>query len=194
MIFLIYIITIFFMSLININVAINMNVNHNNNILYTDRENNINIKKYLGKWNIIYSNIQKINDNMDQCQNFYFYFDNNNQFIYRFEKIDENLNKNNKTGIIHIQNIDKSHLWKIKPTDNYSDEFHQEILYVDPEYKFSLISDIKKEKLYILARPYISNYDSSNLVIKHIIEKFNLQNTEFSEINHSECIIFENNY
>ncbi len=156
---------------------------------YINNIENMNFRRFMGKWNVYYTNIYKTpsQESKHSCLSFYYYFDDSKQFMYKFSKKDNNNNLIEKNGIIHIKDLNNNHIWDINHNNKNDTNFSQTILYVDPNYRLAIISDNKKEKIDIIGRVF--NNDLKNKEnIKYILNNNNLPLFEyFTEINHDLC-------
>jgi hypothetical protein len=159
-----------------------INIDTQNNI------ENLNFRKFLGSWNVLYTNIIK-NNNLEKtkCNSFYYYLNGDYELLYKLSKKDYENNLIEKTGNIHINDLKKVNLWEIEDHNENNSDFSQIILYVDPNYKLAVISDLKKEKVDIIGR--ISNNPlNDEIIIEDILFENNLIPFEyFTKINHENC-------
>ncbi len=157
------------------------------NTKFMNNVNEMNFRRFMGKWNVYYTNIYKPirQESKNNCLSFYYYFDDSKQFMYKLTKKDNDNKLIEKNGIIHIKDLNSNHLWNIN--DNKETNFSQIILYVDPNYRLAIISDNKKEKIDIIGRLF--NNDLKNKEhIEYILNNNNLPSFDnFVEIKHELC-------
>ncbi len=183
----------------NNNEPLKNNLRKTKNELYKNNVEEMNFRRFLGKWNVYYTNIYKplnvnsLNIQKHNCLSFYYYFDDSKQFMYKFTKKDNENNLIEKNGNIHIKDLNQNHIWNItndnkeKQIKDFENDFTQMILYVDPNYRLAIISDNKKDKISIIGRN-INNEIKDINNIKYILNNNNLPSFEsFIEINHNNC-------
>ncbi len=163
---------------------------NNNDIRNENIKNNIqnlDFRKFMGTWDVYYTNTIK-NDDDFKCMKFYYYMDDNTQFMFKFSKMDYLDNIIEKTGYIHIEDLSKIQKWSINQTNENESksDFIQNILYVDPKYKIAIISDSKKEKIHIISR---KNNDLMTIEnIESILDENNIENIfNFKIVEQNNC-------
>ncbi len=139
--------------------------------------NNMNIRKFLGLWDVSYINIVH-KDHIPNCQSIYFYFDDSKQLKFKQYK-----NKEVNEGLIHLRDTISN--WHIKPDNRTHPHFIQDIIYVDEKYKTAIIADDKKKKIEVLSRKDI-NIDTE--LIDYVLNNYNLPGfNNFQKIDNKIC-------
>ncbi len=117
------------------------------------------LQPFYGNWYVSYTNVD-FTSNPTKCMQYYMAQDADLQFVYTFKKVQHHIkNPEYQSGTIHIDNMENLHQWRLTPDKKNTDEFIQHILYIDESRRYMIISNNKKNKIYVLTRNRIENED-----------------------------------
>ncbi len=116
------------------------------------------LQPFYGSWYVSYTNVD-FTTNPTKCMQYYMAQDADLQFMYTFKKVQNHKNPEYQSGTIHIDNMENLHQWRLTPDKKDTDEFIQHVLHIDKSKRYMIISNNKKNKIYILTRSKIENED-----------------------------------
>ncbi len=116
------------------------------------------LQPFYGSWYVSYTNVD-FSTNPTKCMQYYMAQDADLQFMYTFKKVQNHKNPEYQSGTIHIDNMENLHQWRLTPDKKDTDEFIQHVLHIDKSKRYMIISNNKKNKIYILTRSKIQNED-----------------------------------
>lgn len=149
------------------------------------------LNKFYGTWNVTMTNIKDFYQEQ-KCMQYYFSSDSNLQFTYSFKKVkkSEKGKLMIKSGLIHIDELEKVNTWRLNPDDDDENKgnFVQHILYINDEKNMMIISDDKKNKIYVLTRNQYLLNDIRINEIEDILQNLQIDNNHyFYIVDHSFC-------
>ncbi len=116
------------------------------------------LQPFYGSWYVSYTNVD-FTTNPTKCMQYYMAQDADLQFMYTFKKVQNHKNPEYQSGTIHIDNMENLHQWRLTPDKKDTDEFIQHVLHIDKSKRYMIISNNKKNKIYILTRSKIEKED-----------------------------------
>ncbi len=168
------------------------------------------LQPFYGSWYVSYTNIN-FSTNPTKCMQYYMAQDADLQFVYTFKKVHNHKNPEYQSGTIHIDNMENLHQWRLTPDKKDTDdklsfskdnmllsgsslellkkaEFIQHVLHIDKSKRYMIISNNKKNKIYILTRSKIQNEDEKivNEIYDILHETVDMSISLYS-INNSFC-------
>ncbi len=145
------------------------------------------LQPFYGSWYVSYTNVD-FTTNPTKCMQYYMAQDADLQFVYTFKKVQNHKNPEYQSGTIHIDNMENLHQWRLTPDKKDTDEFIQHVLHIDKSKRYMIISNNKKNKIYILTRSKIENEDEKivNEIYDILHETVDMSISLYS-INNSFC-------
>lgn len=149
------------------------------------------LNKFYGTWNVTMTNMKDFYQEQ-KCMQYYFTSDSDLQFTYLMKKTKKSEKGKSliKSGLIHIDELEKVNTWRMNPDDDDENKgnFVQQILYMNEKKNLMIISDEKNNKIFVLTRNN-NQYDDNRMnEIKEILKNLQIfDNHHFYIVDHSFC-------